>query len=205
MQGEYKIMNIYNITDQMNPNTPLIPLDPNNVQYIVTHHPEAKICTWQDINQWHKEQGWNCGGYNEFIRKNGDVYIMRGMNIGAQCLNYNSKSYGICCEGDYGIETDMPESQKISLIERIRDLKPNFPNFKLVVPHKQFCDTECPGKNFPLVEILKKIEVINVTTAEAMQILADKGVIASPEYWIKVLDTVKNFDQLIINMAQKLK
>jgi hypothetical protein len=183
-----------------------IPLNLDNVKYIVLHHPKATTASPDEINEWHLGKGWNGGfGYNEYVRKDGTVYIGRGDNIGAQCQNYNSKSYGICCEGNYEIETEMPEAQKLAVIERIRFNKPRFPNYQLTAPHSQFVETECPGKYFPMVEILKRIEVVNVTVDEALAIQVAAGVINSPEYWKKVVDTTKNFDQYVINVGKKLQ
>lgn len=183
-----------------------IPLNLDSVKYIVLHHPEAVTATPDEINQWHLENGWSGGfGYNEYIRKDGTVYIGRGDNIGAQCQNYNSKSYGIGCEGNYKVETEMPEVQKLAVIARIKFNKPRFPNYQLTAPHSQFVKTECPGKYFPMVEILRRIEVVNVTVDEALALQVAAGIINSPEYWKKVVDTTKNFDQYVINVGKKLQ
>lgn len=183
---------------------PLIPLNIKSINYIIVHHAEAVTASPEDIHEWHLSNGWSGAGYNEYIRKDGTVYIMRGDRIGAQCQGYNSISYGICCEGDYSKELIMPEAQKNSLVERIKYNSARFPNYKLTAPHYQFTSTECPGKNFPLAEILKRIEVKNMTVQEALKVLVDKGIINSVEYWQKAIDTVKNLDQLIINFAQKI-
>lgn len=45
-------------------------------------------------------------------------------------------------------------------------------------------------------------EIKNVD--EALKILQDKGIVNSPEYWLKAVDTVKYLDSLILNMANKL-
>lgn len=183
---------------------PLIQLDINKVNYIVLHHPEAITASPEEIHQWHKNQGWSGFGYNEYTRKDGTVYIGRGDYIGAQCQGYNSIGYGICCEGNYDKELIMPEVQKKALVERISINRARFPNYKATVQHNLLYSTKCPGKNFPLAEILKRIEVINLTIDEALKIQVEEGVINSPDYWKKVIDTTINFDQYVINVSKKI-
>ncbi len=204
-------MSVYNVTNNLNPSNPLVPLNLDIVNYIIIHHPEAEHCTWQDINEWHKQQGWNCAGYNEFIDKDGDVFILRGDNIGAQCLGMNSTSYGICCEGNYQIETEMPEVQKQALIERIKFNSPRFPNYKLTAPHKQFVETQCPGINFPLAEILQRVEKVEVGKMEVdnspidpsykncVDVIVKALELNSPQYWLDMKDG--NVKILIQKMA----
>lgn len=175
---------LYNITDKLNPVTPLIPLNLDKVLYIILHHADARNCTWQDINNWHKQNGWVCGGYNEFIAKNGDVYIMRGDNIGAQCLNFNSKSYGICLEGNFSdehLDTDSP--QFASLIDRIQYNKQRFKNYQNIKAHYELYDTTCPGENFPMNIIHNKINDQNDNLLLSINKLVKFGIIKSPAYW----------------------
>ena len=40
---------------------------------------------------------------------------------------------------------------------------------------------------------------------DALNVLVEKGVINSPDYWVKAVDVVKYLDVLIINMANKLQ
>lgn len=196
-------MRIETITNQLNPTKTLIPLNPDNVIFLVLHHAEATNCTWQDINTWHKQNGWNCSGYNEFVDKDGTVYIMRGMTIGAQCQGYNSKSYGICVEGDFDVEL-MSELQRGALVERIKNLLPKFKNLKAIVPHSQVFATACPGKNYPLAKIIS--EVYNVSFQEAVKYLNENGIIKSPDYWLNNSEYRSDYvRQLIINLAEKMK
>jgi N-acetyl-anhydromuramyl-L-alanine amidase AmpD len=75
---------------------------------------------------------------------------MRGDNQGAHTLNYNSISYGICCEGAYSRE-HMPQAQYEALVERVLYNSKRF-NAK-VVGHKDLQATDCPGANFPLQQL----------------------------------------------------
>lgn len=134
----------------------LTPLPLNNIENIIIHHAEAKIATCEDIDRWHKENGWNGAGYNEYIRKDGTVYIMRGDNVGAHCADefkdWNPTSYGICCEGNFMFE-DMPQAQFQSLVDRIKFNKLRFKNLKKIGGHREFNNSACPGDRFPLEKI----------------------------------------------------
>lgn len=139
-------------------NVPLSPLDLKEVQYIVVHHAAATIASPEDVHAWHLKRGWSGFGYNEMIRKNGDVYIGRGLNVGAHCKGRNSVSIGILCEGDYdNIDKVMPEEQYESLLERIRYYKSIFPNKVQLMPHKTFVETVCPGRYFPMAAIISDL------------------------------------------------
>jgi N-acetylmuramoyl-L-alanine amidase len=167
---------------------PLVPLNPDKVLFIVLHHPDAAKASPEDIHRWHLEAGYAGFGYNEYIRKDGTVYIGRGDNIGAQCKNNNSKSYGICCEGDYGVETAMPQAQFDALIERLKYHKGRFKNLVGIEPHSKFNATSCPGKHFPLQKIYDtlepKIDAEEQTFYAAIARLQNAKVINSPMYWI---------------------
>lgn len=52
----------------------------NYPKLIIVHHAEASACTVQDINSWHKANGWAGIGYHYFIRKNGEIYKGREDN-----------------------------------------------------------------------------------------------------------------------------
>jgi hypothetical protein len=150
---------VYDIIDRLQAIYPLKPLNLEEIQYIVIHHAEASSATWQDINKWHKEFGWSCGGYNEYIRCNGDVYIMRGDNEGAHTKGYNGIAYGICCEGNYKTLNEMPRVQFQVLVERVNFQKNRLPHKNIkIVPHSLLVETECPGQYFPLAKMLEKVD-----------------------------------------------
>jgi hypothetical protein len=135
----------------------LTPLLPDNVHNIIIHHIEATTATPEQIHQWHLNNGWIGAGYNEYIRKDGTVYILRGDNIGAHCAdgksNFNNSSYGIAVEGNYEVEKDIPIAQYQALVERIKFHKTRFKNLKKIGGHGEFIPTKCPGKYFPMDKI----------------------------------------------------
>jgi N-acetylmuramoyl-L-alanine amidase len=164
---------------------PLIPLNLNKVLFLIVHHVEAVKASPEDIHKWHLKNGWNGFGYNEYIRKDGTVYIGRGDNIGAQCANMNSKSYGIACEGNYNTETNMPQAQYNSLVERLKYHKNRLPNFIKISPHSEFFNTSCPGQYINMEKIINAVnngqetELIN-----SIQVLQQNGILGDPKYWL---------------------
>ena len=159
---------------------PLVPLDLLKVFFLIIHHIDAKYATPEDIDGWHTDKGWNGAGYNEYIRKTGECIIMRGDNIGAQCLNMNSKSYGIALEGDYNVETTMPEAQMKKLVERLQYHQNRLPNKVEIVKHSKFVATSCPGQFFPFQMMLGLVEF---SVDSAIRKLTQAGIITSPDYW----------------------
>lgn len=164
---------------------PLVPLNLSKVLFIIIHHPAALRADPEQIHQWHLQRDngtWAGFGYNEYIRKDGTVYIGRGDNIGAQCADMNSKSYGICCEGNYDVEKDMPLEQFKSLCERLKFHRLRLPNLKEISPHKRFCATTCPGKYFPFQKVIAELENSN-EFENALKVWQSKGDMTSPDYW----------------------
>jgi len=134
----------------------LAPLDLSKLNGIVLHHAEAKHCTPEDIHRWHLERGWAGAGYNYFVNKKGEIYELRGLNIGAQCKGYNSHTLGICAEGDYTTDT-MPLEQKKAIIDLCKYLIDKYPQIKKLYKHKDLYPTSCPGDNYPFNEIVQAV------------------------------------------------
>ncbi len=186
---------------------PLIPLDPNRVEFIFIHHPMAKSATIEDIHQWHLSKGWNGAGYNSYIRKDGTIYIGRGNNIGAHVHGHNSRSYGICVEGDYRTDKEPTDELYTIIAKHILDVQKRFPKAQAILPHSARQSTQCPGDNFSMgrlyakiTELIKK-EVDVMDLKKAIAILADKKIINTPSYWDGACKYVKWLEDLIINVA----
>lgn len=126
----------------------------NNPQEIIVHHAEASHCTVEDINAWHKGNGWAGIGYHYFVRKDGSIYKGRPDNaIGAHCQGSNTNTLGICFEGSYMTET-MPQEQLNAGRELIAYLKNKY-KISCITRHKDHMSTDCPGNNFPWNELIK--------------------------------------------------
>jgi N-acetylmuramoyl-L-alanine amidase len=121
---------------------------------IILHHAAAVSCTSADIVRWHLKRGFNGAGYNWFVDKDGSKYQLRPIwAVGAHTIGWNSKSIGICAEGNYETETSMPEIQLESIAEIIDYCNNYYKTVLSLYGHKQKWPTACPGKNFPLNRI----------------------------------------------------
>lgn len=134
----------------------------NKPDTIVLHNADASKCTIQDIHAWHLANGWAGCGYHYLVRKDGSIYTGRPENaIGAHCPGENDHSIGICAEGKYMVE-QMPQVQKQAIIELSTYIKKKY-GINKVGGHKEFYSTDCPGTNYPLVEIKNAILSGNAT------------------------------------------
>lgn len=124
----------------------------NRKENIILHHAEASRCSVHDVHRWHLNNGWSGIGYHYFVTKAGVVYTGRPVNaVGAHAVGYNSNSIGICAEGAFNKET-MPQVQKQAIIDLCRYLVKAY-GIKKVLGHKEANATDCPGSNYPLLEI----------------------------------------------------
>ncbi len=127
---------------------------------IVLHHAAAKTCTAEQIDMWHKNNGWSGIGYHFFIRKNGEIYRGRPIwAVGAHAQGTNLNSVGVCVEGDYSTETTMPSPQKTALKSVLKFLKEMYPEADIKA-HKDVGATGCPGAYYPFEEMKKYFEEV---------------------------------------------
>jgi N-acetyl-anhydromuramyl-L-alanine amidase AmpD len=154
--------------------------------YIVLHHAALSRCTAQDVHRWHLNNGWAGIGYHFFVAKDGKVYRGRPVDtVGAHATGYNSRSIGICAEGDY-VYDNMPAQQKVSIMSLCKELLALYTGAK-IYGHGELNATECPGAKYPLQDI--KEEVLNVFkdvpaghwAADYINYLAKKGIIVGDE------------------------
>ena len=128
-------------------------MDNRILAFAILHHAGASICTVEDIDRWHKNNGWECIGYHFFIRKTGEIFRGRKQNtIGAHTYGNNYNSIGICFEGNFEIE-EMTQEQINAGIWICNYIRKEYPNIEFK-KHKDFNNTSCPGKNFRFNEIV---------------------------------------------------
>ncbi|WP_088228511.1 peptidoglycan recognition family protein [Desulfosporosinus sp. FKB] len=115
------------------------------------------------IREWHKAKGWKDIGYNFVIMPDGDCQAGRPLSQqGAHCKagKRNSIGIGVCLVGNFG-ETDVPEAQLNGLVKKVVQLLQDY-NLGLddVELHRDVpgAATECPGRNFSLNSLKKKLE-----------------------------------------------
>lgn len=139
----------------------------NKTEMIVLHHAAAKSCTAQQVHKWHINRGWLGIGYHYFISKDGEIFRGRPEDtVGAHVTGHNSKSIGICFEGDYTTEA-MPKAQLEAGKELVTYLKNKYKITK-VKGHRDLMATSCPGVKFPFFEI-----------ANAKQSVAEENLVLS--------------------------
>ena len=123
----------------------------SQTDYIILHH-RAGNGDVTSIHSQHINQGYGGIGYHFYVRKDGKIYAGRPIGtIGAHCTNYNTKSVGVCFEGNFENEK-MSEVQKKAGAELVAYLKSTYKS-AAVVRHKDMKATACPGKNFPFEDI----------------------------------------------------
>ena len=123
------------------------------VKYLVVHctaTPLSQRVSVEDIDRWHKAQGWSGIGYHWYVNRDGHIFPGRSeREAGAHVIGYNHCSIGICYEGGldeqgYSADTRTP-SQKAALLFIIKDLKQSYPN-AIVLGHRDFpgVHKDCP-------------------------------------------------------------
>ncbi|WP_072060658.1 glucosaminidase domain-containing protein [Clostridium sp. K25] len=126
----------------------------NEPKQILLHHLEWSRCTVYDVDRCHKNDfGWSGIGYHFFVAKDGKIYRGRPEGaIGAHCKGHNTNTLGIGAEGNYMKET-MPQAQKNAIVNLCKYLCNKY-GIADVRGHKEApYPTNCPGTNYPLVEI----------------------------------------------------
>ena len=128
----------------------------NNPNKIIIHHP-VFYGSVESLNNMMRNMGYSMIGYNYYIRKDGSIWDGRPDNVaGANCYGQNNSSIGVCFEGNYDRDESMPKAQFDSGVELILYLKKKY-NINEVGGHKRYYNTGCPGKNFPLEDMIKAI------------------------------------------------
>lgn len=140
---------------------------------IVLHHAEASRASAEDIHRWHLDRGWSGIGYHYFVRKDGDVWRGRPEDtVGAHAgsaSGYNSRSIGICFEGNYMTET-MPEAQLAAGRALLADIEGRHGGRLKIIGHRDVTSTDCPGARFPMARLKDYEEADEVVKQIKMQI-----------------------------------
>jgi N-acetylmuramoyl-L-alanine amidase len=144
------------IKRNINWNGSLIPLNLNKVEGIALHHMAHPTWILEDVHLFHRDsRGWVGIGYNYWIAFDGMITEGRGLNQGAHVKGYNDKLIGIGFQGDYdGLNKSMPDAQFNAGMDLINWLQKKIPTIKEVNGHSRWQSTACPGKHFPLDEMI---------------------------------------------------
>lgn len=114
--------------------------------------PEGKDFTVQQIDQWHRQRGFNGIGYHFVIYRDGSVHTGRDINkVGAHCTGQNTGSIGICYIGGCAADGKTPkdtrtEAQKKALRELVEKLCQQYGiSRNNVYGHNEFAAKACPS------------------------------------------------------------
>lgn len=143
---------------------------------LILHHSGTTTCTPDGVHSSHVGNGWAGIGYHYLVRKDGTIYRGRPEDtVGAHAYGANSHSIGVCFEGNYQEETDMPAAQLAAGQALVADIKRRWGITK-VIGHKDVSGstTDCPGKYFPFAEMISgKAETTTNTTTKEETIMVE--------------------------------
>ena len=118
-----------------------------NIKYIMIHCTdtcEGREVTAEEVDQWHRQRGFNLIGYHYLIRLDGTVENGRPLFMpGAACPQGGANKHGIhvCYVGGrniHGETTDTrTEAQRKAMLELLAELKRKYPRAK-IVGHRDF-------------------------------------------------------------------
>lgn len=123
-----------------------------NIKEIIVHcsaTPKGRDVTVEEIDRWHKQNGWKGIGYHYVIYADGTIHKGRDIEvIGAHCTGHNKNSIGVCyiggCDRNMKAMDTRTDEQKQSLVELLTRLKKRYPEAK-IYGHRDFARKECPS------------------------------------------------------------
>jgi hypothetical protein len=196
--------------------SPLEPLDLKKITGIALHHMEHPTAGMDEIHRWHLDNGWKGFAYNYWIDFDGNVFECRGLNKAAGVTDYNSVLLSIGFQGDYNKSKMMSQAQFISGCELIRYLRQLIQTITVVDGHKRWIATDCPGKYFPLEEMIrlantmakiKDYDDIAPWAREAVLRVADAGIMIGDDkgsFNPKALITRQEVAVIVDRLMQKI-
>lgn len=152
-------MAIANITTQLtrHPTKRFPTRSLSDVELLIVHHSATTSGSAEAFAQYHvRNLGWPGIGYHFVVDKDGSVRQTNALtSVSYHVKNQNTRAIGICCVGHYDQQTP-PEAQLRSLISLLKLLKNRLPGVS-IRGHRDFSAKSCPGRNFPLDEVVRKV------------------------------------------------
>ncbi len=172
----------------------------SETKLIVIHH-RAGNGDVESIHKLHLERGFSGIGYHFYVRKDGSVQKGRPIDaVGAHAVGANQTSVGVCFEGNFEEEKDMPIKQLQSgrkLVEYLKNLYPK----AVIKGHREVQSTACPGRFFPIEKL--KEETDDMSVEEAVEIIQAKTGIEDET--IEFLLCYKYGEELVTKIAEALR
>jgi len=137
---------------------------------IILHHSAGRgvdAAAWEGIRRFHtapppEGRGWQDVGYHFGVgldaRLHGTIFRGRPLTMaGSHCPGHNSTAIGICTLGDF-TASPPPAAQLDQLVLLVADLcRRHKIGHMDIHPHRQFRQTECPGRSFPFLEVRERV------------------------------------------------
>ena len=105
----------------------------------------------EEIDRWHKGNGWSGIGYHFVVDRQGDVCVGRPVEkVGAHVKGHNSNSIGICLVGGHGgaatdkFEDHFTDMQRKALDKLLSDLTKEHKDAK-IRGHNEVAAKACPS------------------------------------------------------------
>ena len=97
---------------------------------------EGRDYTAEDVDRWHRQQGWSMIGHHYLIRLDGTIELGRDLSEpGAHCRGYNTDSIGVAyvggLDGNGEAKDTRTKDQKIALRSLLQVLKSVWPNAEI--------------------------------------------------------------------------
>lgn len=122
-----------------------------DIRQIIVHctaTKEGREVSVEEIDSWHRAQGWNGIGYHYVVKLDGRICRARSEEkVGAHCLGVNATSIGVVYVG--GLDSDgkprdtRTEAQKAGLLEILARLMAKYP-YARIYGHRDFAEKACP-------------------------------------------------------------
>ena len=119
---------------------------------VVIHHTgEADIdASAEQINEWHKKNGWAGIGYHFVIRKDGTIERGRPIDtVGAHAYGEISHTIGVHLSGDF-MQAQPSDAQIESVAMLLANICTDYSitiDRDHIVGHRDLMSTDCPGDN----------------------------------------------------------
>lgn len=169
---------------------------------IILHHTAWQNATVEQIhNDAINNNGWLGIGYHIYVRYDGTVFQGRPLDtVGAHCSGQNSTSIGVAFEGNYEyLDKEMPQAQYNTGIEVLKYIKSIYGDLP-IYGHKDFYNTVCPGRWFPLSDFqaLKGGESVAKWYDEVMEWAQSEGLIEGDERGLRPEDNITRAEAVTI-------
>ncbi len=115
---------------------------------LAVHHSVSSLSTTvEDIDQWHKDRGWDGIGYHWVIEGDGELKVGRPFTKqGAHVSGHNDHCWGICLVGDNTkAGREWTDEQLLTLKLFIALLGWAMPSIQVKTHNEISSSSECPG------------------------------------------------------------